>query len=103
MNAALEYQKTLDVIGQQIDEITYLDDIVIEDETITYKFLITDNSITSFTQQRRDEWENYICNSNKVLIDAGLVEFTLENVVLKNKELFDEDLILFIKDKVSNN
>jgi len=39
----------------------------------------------------------------KVLIDAGLEEFTLENVVLKNKELFDEDLILFIKDKLNNN
>ena len=70
LNAALEYYKTLDVIGTKIDEITYLNDITIKDDTITYKFLITDNSITGFTQQKRDEWENYVCNY-KVLFDAG--------------------------------
>ena len=71
LNAGLEYYKTLDVIGQKIDEITYLNDITIEDDTITYKFLITDNSITGFTQQRRDEWENFVCNNNQVVFDAG--------------------------------
>jgi hypothetical protein len=71
LEAGLEYYKTLDVIGNQIDEITYLKDIVVEEDTITYKFLITDNTITGFTQERRDVWENYICNNHQPLFDAG--------------------------------
>ena len=67
----LEYYKTLDVIGQQIDEITYLNDIVVEEDKITYKFLVTDNDITGFTQERRKEWRDYVCDNNKPLFDVG--------------------------------
>ena len=39
----------------------------------------------------------------KYLIDSGLEEYTLEKVILNNKELFDEDLVVFIKDKINSN
>lgn len=39
----------------------------------------------------------------KYLIDEGLEEYTLEKVILNNKELFDEDLVVFIKDKINSN
>ena len=39
----------------------------------------------------------------KYLIDEGLEEYTLENVILNNKELFDENLVVFIKDKINSN
>lgn len=39
----------------------------------------------------------------KYLIDQGLEEYTLEKVILNNKELFDEDLVVFIKDKINSN
>lgn len=75
VNAALEYRKSLETIGQQIDNITYLNDIIIEDNSITYKFLITDNAITGFTQEQRDAWESYICDNSKMLFewDASMV------------------------------
>jgi len=71
LTAALEYYKTLDVIGQQIDEITYLNDIVVEEDKMTYKFLVTDNNITGFTQEKRNEWRDYVCDNNKPLFDVG--------------------------------
>ena len=39
----------------------------------------------------------------KYLINEGLEEYTLEKVILNNKELFDEDLVVFIKDKINSN
>lgn len=71
INAALNYYKALDVVGQKIDEITYLNDIIVEENSITYKFFITDNSITGFTEERLKDWETYVCSSNRTLFDIG--------------------------------
>lgn len=68
---AFEYIKSIENIGQNIDEITVLNDIVFSSDTITYKFFITDKNITGFTQERRDIWKNYLCDKNKQLFDNG--------------------------------
>ena len=70
LKAGLDYYKSLGSIGR-IDEITYLNDIHTTDDTITYKFLITDNQITSFTQQERDNLEGYLCELGQIIIEHG--------------------------------
>ena len=37
------------------------------------------------------------------LFEAGLDEFTLEKVVLNNHELFEDDHVEFVRDKVNLN
>ena len=68
---ALLFLKSREGVGNKIDEITVLEDINVDDETMEYRFLITDTSIIGYSQQQRNKWEDYICDNYTNLIDAG--------------------------------
>ena len=68
---ALLFLKSREGVGNKIDEITVLEDINVDDKTMEYRFLITDTSITGFSQQQRNKWEDYICDGYTNVIDAG--------------------------------
>ena len=70
---ALEYYKTLEenTVGEPIDKITILESIETYKDTVTYKFLISDNNITGFTQEQRDTWQGYICNNMSPILEYG--------------------------------
>jgi hypothetical protein len=70
---ALEYYKTLEEpnIGEPIDDITMFKSLEIFKNTMTYKYLISDNSITGFTQEQRDIWQSYICNEMSPILEYG--------------------------------
>jgi len=65
------FLKESEDVGSKIDDITILQDIVIDADTMEYQFRITDNSVTAYTQQQRNTWENYICDNYEVLINGG--------------------------------
>ena len=71
LEEAMLFLKESEGVGSKIDEITILQDIVIDGDTMEYQFRITDNSITGFTQEQRNTWENYVCDSYEVLINGG--------------------------------
>lgn len=68
---AILFLKSGESVGSNIDELTVLEDIEVRNETMEYRFRILDTSITGFTQEQRNTWENYICNNYTILIDAG--------------------------------
>ena len=68
---AILFLKSGESIGSKIDELTILEDIEVRNETMEYRFRILDTSITGFSQQQRNTWENYVCNNYPQMIDAG--------------------------------
>lgn len=68
---AILFLKSSEDIGGKIDEITILKEINVESDIMEYRFEITDKSVTGFTQQQRNLWEDYICNNYTILIDGG--------------------------------
>jgi hypothetical protein len=73
LEVALKYYKKLEEVevGKRIDEVTLLSSIETTTDTITYKFLITDDKVAGYTQKQRNIWENYICNNNAELLELG--------------------------------
>jgi hypothetical protein len=68
---AILFLKSGENIGSNIDELTVLEDIEVRNETMEYRFRILDTSVTGYTQEQRNTWEDYICDNYTVLIDAG--------------------------------
>jgi hypothetical protein len=73
LERALEYYKTLEEVsvGEPIDEITILESIEKSKDTLTYKFLISDNSVTGYTQEQKNTWQSYICNNMSPILEYG--------------------------------
>lgn len=71
----LAYLASLERLGQ-IDEITYLDSVTVDQRELTYRFNITDNSVTNFnvdwvTSMLLQNCENY----SEVIENGGSVRF----------------------------
>ena len=71
MVGALEFMKSLEPIGERIDEITFLNDVVVTSNGIEYLFFITDNSIVRFPSETINALEDHICANFFTFIEGG--------------------------------
>ena len=73
LERALEYYKSFEevTVGEPIDEVTMFESLENSEDTLTYKFLISDKSITGYTQEQREIWQSYICNNMSPILDYG--------------------------------
>ena len=74
--SAFAFLKSQNMIGSKIDEVTILENIEATEDTIIFKYLITDNKIMGFSESQQNLWLNHICTYFEKIIEAdGTVIF----------------------------
>lgn len=67
---ALNYMKSIEVIGQEYPDGTTLEDIIVEGNSITFMYNRPTN-LRNFSFERKNELLNFLCNYNPYIIEQG--------------------------------
>lgn len=76
ISAALEYLKSLEPVGQKIDEITFSESVDVSGSELRYRMRITDESVTSFNSKWANQVRTQLCDQfDFVRSHGGVVIF----------------------------